>query len=874
MEKLNKTFIDAQVLSNEELNQMVEKTNELVDASNKVEGIRKAVGFLCGNATFQEGDVLFTSNDVSSGAVITLWIKVPTGTGAVGLFKADGTLIESFGYNSAANAGDGKTADTTITNDFAYAQVINGPVEVISIVSDRINEKLYNVIQGVKEDTAEQLNQLDQEIERIDAEIGGGGGEKLTPITINANLANGATQITSGSSYRLHYIPVKKGSTYYLGVVPASSGSFRYGFSTSIPSPSVSATFIVEFSERYPRYEYKAEADGYLFICHYVQSTDPYTYGGLVTNKDESKIDLSTLTIKQGSLYNGSPSSNQGAIYTDTYIPVSVGQYLVFQNHIFADGKYWRARICAYDENKTFVKNVQADYAYFNHDRVWLVDNYAYIRIALGLTASDGTNLNCTPSDLISGVVLVKQGLEEVVHGNRFDEIDESIAEVSTKVDNVGNLANENKNKIATLFDSIETISPTPKAGRGSSWQEMVVALDKNSNYLLKIVGSYTDASASGSQWFQLITYYDKTTTGNYIYALTNGTPLATNKVFFLPKGIEQVKVAFKIPTTELMNISIERVPTIYDYVEGGDVSYGEDLSAKVASFTSLLASGGDVEPFLFFTDIHNADFSDAFSEIGFNKFMMPIKNVYDALPIDRVICGGDWLNNGDTASGAIKKLSFINRVAHRYFRNYHPMLGNHDTNYQGSGSNAKLSRSVTHSFMFAEYDKNYYSVNGSASKMYFLDTDLDSENWMNAYKNSQMDWFANSLLNDDATNSIVFMHIYMISASAVCEFAKRINLVIDAYNNKTSVAITTDKTYRYDFTNTSGKVKCIIAGHAHIDEIRTSEVVPVVLVTTAKQVDAKGMSTFDLMVANFTENKLHMIRIGNGEDRVVDFNA
>lgn len=164
MEKLNKTFIDAQVLSNEELNQMVEKTNELVEASNKVEGIPKAMGFLCGNATFQEGAVLFTSNDATPGTVITLWIKVPTGTGAVGLFKANGTLIESFGYNSAANAGDGKTADTTISNDFSYAKVINGPVEVVSIVSDRINEKLSERLDKLSSETDKKVGDLTSKI--------------------------------------------------------------------------------------------------------------------------------------------------------------------------------------------------------------------------------------------------------------------------------------------------------------------------------------------------------------------------------------------------------------------------------------------------------------------------------------------------------------------------------------------------------------------------------------------------------------------------------------------------------------------------------------------------------------------------------------
>lgn len=152
MEKLNKVFVDNQVLSNEELNTMVRKIDELVDSGNKVSGISKAVGFLCGDASYQVGDILFTSDDVSPGAVITLWIKVPTGTGAVGLYKADGTLIESFGYSNAANAGDGKVAQTTITEAFSYAKIYGGPIDVIKIVSGRINEKLQERIDKVDEE--------------------------------------------------------------------------------------------------------------------------------------------------------------------------------------------------------------------------------------------------------------------------------------------------------------------------------------------------------------------------------------------------------------------------------------------------------------------------------------------------------------------------------------------------------------------------------------------------------------------------------------------------------------------------------------------------------------------------------------------------
>ena len=59
--------------------------------------------------------------------------------------------------------------------------------------------------------------------------------------------------------------------------------------------------------------------------------------------------------------------------------------------------------------------------------------------------------------------------------------------------------------------------------------------------------------------------------------------------------------------------------------------------------------------------------------------------------PTDFVLCGGDWLQNSDTQDEACYKLGVIDASMRKKFGNkYYPIIGNHDTNYQGVDDNGK----------------------------------------------------------------------------------------------------------------------------------------------------------------------------------------
>lgn len=299
--------------------------------------------------------------------------------------------------------------------------------------------------------------------------------------------------------------------------------------------------------------------------------------------------------------------------------------------------------------------------------------------------------------------------------------------------------------------------------------------------------------------------------------------------------------------------------------IENPSVTINE---AKCKQFSAYFNNSGICETFVFMTDPHLLGISNTFNEVQFAQYINTLAKYYDNTPVDWCICGGDWLNNSDYQDIACWKLGYMDATMRKTFKHYFPVLGNHDTNYQGVVSADDASRGdLTHqtliNLMFRENGNTYYKFQGNNTRFYVFDTGIDWETEMNLFKWGQIDWFANALIKDDAEHSVIIQHIFYTSGTSVNPMASNIQAIAGAYNSRQSITL---NGITYNFSGCTGKIACVIAGHSHFDAIVTEGVsVPVWLTTNMMDGD---VPTFDICIIDYTDGKMKSVRIGTGENR------
>ena len=309
---------------------------------------------------------------------------------------------------------------------------------------------------------------------------------------------------------------------------------------------------------------------------------------------------------------------------------------------------------------------------------------------------------------------------------------------------------------------------------------------------------------------------------------------------------------------------------------EGGGLTNTQIAKCKEYS-KRFIGVGGEAEAFLFFTDPH---FGESYKYNDKTEpFLTQIAEVYNHTPTTMCVCGGDWLNNLNTKENACWQLGVYDGLMKKLFDNYVMVLGNHDTNYQGydyiqSGADGTydreehekciLSRDEIKALWYRKQRNAYFTVDGGCTKFYVFDTQLDWYPEMDEYKWGQVEWFAESLLEDKPARCAALVHIAGKS-TAVTPFISAITQVAKAYNDKTTVTMNGTS---YDFSEVSGKFYFVIGGHTHSDLNFVVNGIPIVTVTNTT-VDASTV-TFDLILADYENDRLHMVRVGSGSDRLV----
>jgi len=389
-------------------------------------------------------------------------------------------------------------------------------------------------------------------------------------------------------------------------------------------------------------------------------------------------------------------------------------------------------------------------------------------------------------------------------------------------------------------------------------------------------VMSYDQATATNGAWLLSLDTVKNAVEGQNI-------TITSSVIFYADTSTERYRnniVLFStyyddfIPTGLLGEILLQRqidagnsiAQSMRDYAFNS--VYNEaDITTKAQEYSSLINNSGVTEQFIFMTDPHLLGGSNVFNEAQFKNYIGLLQKYYNMLPVDWMICGGDWLNNGDYQDAACWKLGYIDATMRKLFKHYYPLLGNHDTNYQGVVNASDSSRGdLTHqtliNLMFRENKNTYYDWLGNNTRFFVFDTQTDWESAMDEFKWAQINWFAQKLLTNQNAHIIILQHIYYNEDTTIAPMAENIQTICGAFNRRASVTL---NGITYNFSGVTGKIHCIIAGHSHFDAIDTAGNVPVWLTTNMRD---GNTPTFDLMLVDYTAGKLKSVRVGTGSNR------
>ena len=327
-----------------------------------------------------------------------------------------------------------------------------------------------------------------------------------------------------------------------------------------------------------------------------------------------------------------------------------------------------------------------------------------------------------------------------------------------------------------------------------------------------------------------------------------------------------------------------------------------EDVRNK---YCGLIKGKSKIENFLFFTDPHltpNSRYEEMTEAIR-DRFISTLQKYYNSLPMDFCICGGDWLNFNHPSNTDCEWLGYCDAYMRKLFRNYYPILGNHDVNpYTPNTQQSNWLNALTYptvmNLMFRENGRTYYSFDGVNTKFYVMNSGVSFIKEMTNSKYSrlvsnrwpQIQWLGNALLQDDADNSIIAMHIYANAANeeqwfaeetgywanGIHELGKNIKLLVTAYNNKQSITLNGNT---YNFGNCTGRVMLILCGHTHFDYVDTTGDVPIVCTTNLEgghwvngELVYDLVPTFDCCMNDIDNSVLYMTRVGASVSRIINY--
>ncbi len=318
---------------------------------------------------------------------------------------------------------------------------------------------------------------------------------------------------------------------------------------------------------------------------------------------------------------------------------------------------------------------------------------------------------------------------------------------------------------------------------------------------------------------------------------------------------------------------------------------------------------------FGFMADIH---YSQTFNhEIRTKRLMNAYREVKKRVGADMLILGGDYTNDG---SYEYKVNNFRELRALLDNEAYFPVNGNHDDNsiwdlyLENDTSQNHLTAEdmykvfynhlPRHNARFNEKNPGlyyYYDDNSQKVRYIFLDgSDIPykvDENGKFIYtkqhtfalSQNQIDWLINDALNVESNewDIVVISHTLFFEGDKEATRLELVNDILDAYKNGGKI----DKEYcegdflvnvKADFkAKKRGNIIACFAGHYHRDMVKyTKEGIPLIFTDSSimydyrtKRIDGdKSEIIFDMVCIDRDEKKIHIVRVGAGSDRIVEY--
>ena len=303
------------------------------------------------------------------------------------------------------------------------------------------------------------------------------------------------------------------------------------------------------------------------------------------------------------------------------------------------------------------------------------------------------------------------------------------------------------------------------------------------------------------------------------------------------------------------------------------------DFSVKCTEFSSLMygdaiadvTAPSDCESFLFFTDPHLCEFSEWQNRC--QEYIAQIQKYYNSTPTTFCLCGGDWLGNSDLPATACFKLGYIDGFMHSMFDNCYMLVGNHDTNYQGKltpESSTYTTRLSNQSIVDLWYrgGKAYYEFHGANTRFFCFDTGIENQQ-IGSYGYEQAEWFANKLLTNTDSHIALAVHIlyYNLANLYVQPLTQTLLDIAQAFNNRSTITVNGNS---YNFSNCSGTIEFLISGHTHEDGNAVINGIPCIVTANVRHDESVG-PTFDLILVNYSDSVINMVRVGDGNNRTVN---
>lgn len=330
------------------------------------------------------------------------------------------------------------------------------------------------------------------------------------------------------------------------------------------------------------------------------------------------------------------------------------------------------------------------------------------------------------------------------------------------------------------------------------------------------------------------------------------------------------------------LTIKVGDTTTTYDGSEAKmiNVSTGESipsywlthLQTKADKIHEVMeAAGRNKSSFLFYTDVHwNA---------GEKKAPMLLKYLYNNTPINKTIFGGDIVQSESTDRNVMKYL-WEWRKQIRELPNHHSVVGNHD---DGNGNNNNMfSTDYIYSFLLAAEETPNIVQGGDM--YYYIDEPCEKTRYLyldTAYigiKSNQTTFIKEALkTTPNKWHIVAISHIwyapdydqYNVKPIPIAGYGTGVESVVNLFDDYNA--------RQGEFSSCTAKVEFCMGGHCHRDYVgRTTGGIPIILCETDSHHNRSGLtdtvgttteSSVNAIIANYSTEKINVIRIGRGEN-------